>query len=71
MTPEIYYGIGALLVGFALAWGLWRGRLKSPKARAIHEEATREQYEEPERYDEVRQRELAAEADAAEKRARR
>ncbi len=70
MTPEIFYVIGALMVGVGLAFGLWRGRLKSPTARAISEEATREQYDDPERYDETRQEELAKAADAAEKRAR-
>lgn len=66
MPPEILYGVGALLLLIGLVWGVWRGRLKSPTAQAISEEAVREEYQEPERYDEARQEELAEKAKAAE-----
>ncbi len=70
MTREIFYGIGAVLIALGLVWGVARGRLKSPTAIAINEEAVREQYDEPERYDEARQEELREAADAAEDRTR-
>ncbi|MFN7164908.1 MAG: hypothetical protein ACK4P2_08845, partial [Hyphomonas sp.] len=59
-----------VLIALALVWGVARGRLKSPTAIAISEEAVREQYDEPERYDEARRDELEEAADAAEARAR-
>lgn len=66
MAPEILYGIGALILLGVLIWAVMRGRLKSKRAEAISEEATREEYQEPERYDEPRQDELEERAKAAE-----
>ncbi|WP_300376876.1 hypothetical protein [Henriciella sp.] len=70
MAPEILYGVGALVLLAVLIWAVMRGRLKSKQAEAISEEATREEYEQPERYDEARKDELEEQAKAAEERKR-
>lgn len=70
MAPEILYGIGTLILLGILVWAVYRARLKSPRAKAISEEATREEYKDPENYDKARQDELGARADAAEARKR-
>ena len=70
MAPEILYGIGALILVAVLAWAVFRSKLKSPKARAIQEEAVREEYTSPEKYAEEDQDKLAAKAEAAEDKAR-
>lgn len=66
MAGEIFYGIGALILLAALVWGVMHYRQKSARANAITEEATREEYEEPARYDAERQEELEERAEAAE-----
>lgn len=66
MAPEFFYGIGALLLLIALIWGVTRGRLKSRTAKSLSEEGTRELYQEPERYDEERRKELERAAKSAE-----
>jgi uncharacterized membrane-anchored protein YhcB (DUF1043 family) len=71
MAPELLYGIGALLLLIALIWGVSRARLKSRTAEAISEEATRELYQEPERFDEQRREELKQAAESAEAAAER
>lgn len=50
MTPELFYGLGAvvLLVGIAYALVWYNNRNKS--ADPITEAATREQYDHPDRY---------------------
>ena len=47
-----------------------RSRLKSPKARAIREEAAREEYENPQQFEKDKEK-LAAKAEQAEKDTRR
>lgn len=71
MAPEILYGIGALILLGVLIWAVMRGGLKSKRAEAISEEATREEYNEPERYDETRQDVLEERARTAEEETRR
>ena len=71
MAPEILYGLGALILLGVLVWAVLRSRLKSPKARAIREEAIHEEYTSPEQYAEEDQDKLAARAEAAEGKARR
>jgi type VI protein secretion system component VasK len=71
MAPEILYGVGALILLVVLVWVVLRGRLRSKRAQAISEEATREQYEEPERYDQARQDALEEMAKIAEEQKRR
>ncbi|WP_018146832.1 hypothetical protein [Henriciella marina] len=70
MAIEIFYFIGAMILLGVLVWAVLRARLKSPKARAIREEATREEYENPEQFEKDRDK-LAAKAEQAEKDARR
>ncbi len=65
MAPEILYGIGAAVLLGILAWAVIVPRLKSPKARAIREQAVREEYKDPESYRKD-QDELAAKAEQAE-----
>lgn len=69
MSPEILYGIGAVILLGVLIWAVLRSRLKSPKARAIREEAVRKEYKTPDTYQEEQDK-LAAQAEAAEERAR-
>lgn len=70
MSPEILYGIGAVILLGLLIWGVVHSRLKSPKARAIREEAVREEYQQPEKYANEDQDKLAAKAEQAEDEAR-
>lgn len=70
MAPEILYGLGALVLLGILIWAVMRSRLKSPKARALREEAVREEYEHPEKFEQDKEK-LAAKAEQAEKDARR
>ncbi|RIJ26328.1 hypothetical protein D1224_00165 [Henriciella barbarensis] len=70
MGIEILYFIGAIILFVVLIWAVTRSRLKSPKARAIREEAAREEYNNPEQFEKDRDK-LAAKAEQAEKEARR
>ena len=70
MGIEILYFIGAIILFVVLIWAVTRSRLKSPKARAIREEATRQEYENPEQFEQNRDQ-LAAKAEQAEKEARK
>lgn len=65
MSPELLYGVGAAILLGVLVWAVAVPRLKSRKARAISEEATRMQYEHPETY-KKHQDQLAAMAEKAE-----
>ncbi|MAT33635.1 MAG: hypothetical protein CMK06_07940 [Ponticaulis sp.] len=71
MSIELFYGLGAVILFAVLAIAAARFKLKSPKAKAISAEASREMYEEPERYDTSRKKELEARAERAEKSAER
>ncbi|WP_084399766.1 hypothetical protein [Henriciella aquimarina] len=66
MPLEILYAIGALALLAILIWAVAVPQLKSPKARALREEATREEFKDPERYAQKDQDKLAAEAKQAE-----
>lgn len=70
MGIEILYFIGAIILFVVLIWAVTRSRLKSPKARAIREEAARQEYENPEQFEQSRDK-LAAKAEQAEKEARK
>ena len=70
MAPEILYAVGALILLMVLSWAVTRSKLKSPKARALREEAAREEYEHPDQFEKDR-KELAAKAKQAEKDARK
>ena len=70
MGIEIFYFIGAVILFGVLVWAVMRSRLKSPKARAIREEAAREEYENPQQFEKDKDK-LAAKAEQAEKDIRR
>lgn len=70
MGIEILYFLGAIILFVVLIWAVTRSRLKSPKARAIREEAARQEYENPEQFEQNRDK-LAAKAEQAEKEARK
>lgn len=70
MGIEILYFIGAIILFVVLIWAVMRSRLKSPKARAIREEAARKEYENPEQFEKDKDK-LAAKAEQAEKEARK
>ena len=70
MGIEIFYFIGAVILFGVLVWAVMRSRLKSPKARAIREEAAREEYENPQQFEKDKEK-LAAKAEQAEKDTRR
>jgi hypothetical protein len=55
MTPEIFYGIGALILGLGLAYGGFRYAMRDKSKDPIAEAATREMKDHPERYDETRE----------------
>lgn len=70
MGIEIFYFIGAVILFGVLVWAVMRSRLKSPKARAIREEAARKGYENPQQFEKDKDK-LAAKAEQAEKDTRR
>lgn len=70
MGIEVLYFVGAVILFGILVWAVLRSRLKSPKARAIREEAAREEYENPEQFEKDKDK-LAAKAEQAEKNARK
>ncbi|MAN74437.1 MAG: hypothetical protein CME84_10175 [Henriciella sp.] len=70
MGIEIFYFIGAVILFGVLVWAVMRSRLKSPKARAIREEAAREEYENPQQFEKDKDK-LAAKAEQAENDTRR
>ena len=70
MGIEVLYFVGAVILFGILVWAVLRSRLKSPKARAIREEAAREEYENPEQFEKDKDK-LAAKAEQAEKDARK
>jgi hypothetical protein len=54
MTPEMIYGIGALVLGLGLAYGCFRYATRDKSKDAITEAATREMKDHPERYKHTR-----------------
>ncbi|HMP62175.1 MAG TPA: hypothetical protein PKA17_03625 [Phenylobacterium sp.] len=60
LSWELLYGLGALFIALAIAYGLMRNRGRNKANDAITEQATREEYQHPERYerteDEFRER---------------
>ncbi|MCH2457493.1 MAG: hypothetical protein MK186_05535 [Henriciella sp.] len=70
MGIEILYFVGAIILFVVLIWAVTRSRLKSPKASAIREEAAREEYKNPEQFEQDKDK-LAAKAEQAEKDARK
>jgi hypothetical protein len=48
---EMAWPIGALILGVALAWALWRNHTRNRANDAITEEATRQEYAHPDSYE--------------------
>jgi hypothetical protein len=46
---EILYGLGALVLALAIAWGFIQYRRRNRAMDKVTEEATREEYDHPER----------------------
>jgi hypothetical protein len=55
MNYEMFYGIGALILGLGIAWGVYQSKHRNRANDKITEEAVRQEYEHPSRYnDEIR-----------------
>ena len=52
LTPEILYGVGALILLAALVWGVIQYKTRNKANDPITEAATREEYDHPDRYPE-------------------
>jgi hypothetical protein len=50
LTPEILYGLGALVLLAALVWGVTQYKTRNKANDALTEAATREEYDHPESY---------------------
>jgi hypothetical protein len=50
--PEIFFGIGAVILLAVIAWGVVRNRQRNRANDPITEAATREEYRHPNSYDE-------------------
>jgi hypothetical protein len=51
MNYEIFYGIGAVILGLGIAWAIFDSKRRNRANDPITEEATRKQYDQPSRYD--------------------
>ncbi|MDZ4375041.1 MAG: hypothetical protein U1C74_26975 [Phenylobacterium sp.] len=49
-TPEVMYGVGALLLLAAIGYGMWRSKTRNRANDPITEAATREEYDHPDTY---------------------
>ncbi len=49
-TPEVFYGLGALLLLAALVWGITQYKRRNRANAPITEEATRAEYNHPKTY---------------------
>ena len=56
LTPEILYGLGALVLLAALVWGFTQYKTRNKANDAITEAATREEYDHPDRYEHEQER---------------
>lgn len=50
ITWELAFPVGVILLGLALAWGLFRYRTRNKANDRITEEATRQEYDHPASY---------------------
>lgn len=48
--PELLFGVGIVVLGLALAWGLWSYYTRNRANDAVTEEATRQSYQRPDSY---------------------
>lgn len=51
LTPEILYGLGALLLLAVLVWGVTQYRRRNRANDPVTEDATRAEYDHPDTYD--------------------
>ena len=51
MGLELFYGLGAVILGLAVAWALFANKSRSARNQRIGDAATREQYRHPESYE--------------------
>jgi len=51
MGLELFYGLGAVVLGLAVAWAVFTNKGRSPRNERIGDAATKEQYRHPESYD--------------------
>ena len=51
MGMELVFGLGAVILGGAIAWSMIRNRHRNPANDAVTEAATRAEYKRPESYD--------------------
>jgi hypothetical protein len=54
MTPEIVFGLGIVVLGAGIAFGLFRYATRDKSKDAITEAATREMKDHPKRYERTR-----------------
>lgn len=52
MNYEMFYGIGAVLLGLGIAWAIFDSKRRNRANDKVTEEATRKQYDHPDRYEE-------------------
>jgi hypothetical protein len=50
-TPEVFYGIGAIVLLAVLAWGLMRNRGRNRRMDPVTDQATRAEYDDPKAYE--------------------
>ncbi|HKP80023.1 MAG TPA: hypothetical protein VJU34_12950 [Phenylobacterium sp.] len=50
-TPEVFYGLGALLLLAALVWGITQYKRRNRANDAVSEQATRAEYDHPDTYE--------------------
>ena len=56
LTPEILYGLGALVLLAVLVWGITQYKTRNKANDPLTEAATREEYDHPETYDREQER---------------
>jgi len=54
MSWEIFYGLGALALAAVVAYAMWRNKTRNRANDRITEEATRQEYQHPDSYPEIR-----------------
>ena len=54
LTPEILYGLGALVLLAVLVWGVTQYKTRNKANDRVTEAATRDEYDRPDTYDQDR-----------------
>lgn len=50
LSWEFLWGVGIAVLALAIAWGAWRNATRNRANDRVTEEATRREYEDPEKY---------------------